>query len=93
MTLRDRLAEVLPPSQLSVAESVLDGHSRDLAYHDAHAPDVVVFPESTADVARVLAWADAESVPVTPFGAGTSLEGHVIPVAGGISLGTLNSAM
>jgi D-lactate dehydrogenase (cytochrome) len=86
MTLLDRLADVLPPSQLSVADSVLDGHSRDLAYHDPHAPDVVVFPESTADVARVLAGANAESVPVTPFGAGTSLEGHVIPVAGGISL-------
>ena len=86
MTLRDRLAEVLPPSQLSVAESVLDEHSRDLAYHEARLPDVVVYPESTADVARVLAWANAESVPVTAFGAGTSLEGHVIPVAGGISL-------
>jgi D-lactate dehydrogenase (cytochrome) len=34
----------------------------------------------------VLAWADAERIPVVPFGAGTSLEGHVIPIHGGISL-------
>ena len=40
---------------------------------------MVVFPESTDEVARVLAFASAEGVPVVPFGAGTSLEGHVIP--------------
>ncbi|HUP31753.1 MAG TPA: FAD-linked oxidase C-terminal domain-containing protein [Gaiellaceae bacterium] len=86
MDVRARIAELLPSSQLSVSPSDLEAHSRDLSYHPARRPDVVVYPESTADVARVLAWASAEAVPVTPFGAGTSLEGHVIPVAGGISL-------
>ncbi len=42
--------------------------------------------ETTEDVSRVLALASEHRVPVTPFGAGTSLEGHVIPVCGGISL-------
>jgi D-lactate dehydrogenase (cytochrome) len=86
MTLTDRIARVLPRSQVSASAAILDAHSRDLSFHDARRPDVVVYPESTTDVARLLAWANEASVPVTPFGAGTSLEGHVIPVRGGISL-------
>jgi D-lactate dehydrogenase (cytochrome) len=84
---RDQLVELLGDERrVSTGESVLDHHSGDLSYHARHAPDVVVFPESTEDVARVLAWANEERVPVVPFGAGTSLEAHVIPTHGGISL-------
>jgi D-lactate dehydrogenase (cytochrome) len=61
-------------------------HGEDLTYHPPHDPDAVVYPESTAEVARVLAYANEHGIPVVPFGAGTSLEGHVIPTAGGISL-------
>ena len=61
-------------------------HGQDLTYHPPHDPDAVVYPESTAEVARVLAYANEHGIPVVPFGAGTSLEGHVIPTAGGISL-------
>ena len=87
MSLRAALLEVLPDEQRVVdGDSVLDQHGRDLSLHAPRRPDVVVFPESTDEVARVLAFASAEGVPVVPFGAGTSLEGHVIPVAGGISL-------
>ncbi|MCP9486016.1 MAG: FAD-binding protein [Gaiellaceae bacterium MAG52_C11] len=86
MTLRKLLAAFLPESQLGAGASVLDGHSSDLSYHEPCHPDAVVYAESTEDVSRILAWANAEVVPVTAFGAGTSLEGHVIPVAGGISL-------
>lgn len=49
-------------------------------------PDAVVFAESTADVSRVLAAADERGVPVTPYAAGTSLESHVTPTDGGVSL-------
>ena len=49
-------------------------------------PDAVVFAETTEEVAAVLRLAHAHGLPVTPFGAGTSLEGHVTPVKGGISL-------
>jgi len=65
---------------------VLDQHAADLSYHPARRPDVVVFPESTAEVASVLAYANGAGTPVVAFGAGTSLEGHVIPLHGGISL-------
>ena len=87
MSIRAALLEVLPDEQRVVdGDSVLEQHGRDLSLHAPRRPDVVVFPESTDEVARVLAFASAEGVPVVPFGAGTSLEGHVIPVAGGISL-------
>ena len=87
MSLRAALLDVLPDERRVVdGASVLDQHSRDLSQHEPRRPDVVVFPESTEEVARVLAFASAEGVPVVAFGAGTSLEGHVIPVAGGISL-------
>jgi D-lactate dehydrogenase (cytochrome) len=61
-------------------------HGEDLTYHPPHEPEAVVYPESTAEVARVLAYANEHGIPVVPFGAGTSLEGHVIPTEGGISL-------
>src|SRR3954454_11248377 len=61
-------------------------HGEDLTYHPAHEPDAVVYPENTEEVARVLAYANEQRIPVVAFGAGTSLEGHVIPTSGGISL-------
>ena len=53
---------------------------------DESLPDAVVWPESTADVSRVLAAADERGVPVTPFAAGSGLEGAATPVEGGIAL-------
>jgi D-lactate dehydrogenase (cytochrome) len=81
--LRDTLDDA---SRVSIGDSDRDLHSEDMTFHPAHRPDVVVYPTSTEEVARVLALADAECIPVTPFGIGSSLEGHVIPMAGGISL-------
>jgi D-lactate dehydrogenase (cytochrome) len=72
--------------RVSTSVSVLEQHGQDLTYHAPRLPDAVVYPATTGEVARVLAWANRERVPVVPFGAGTSLEGHVIPVQGGISL-------
>jgi D-lactate dehydrogenase (cytochrome) len=83
---RDRLVSLLGEDGVSTGETVLDLHAGDLSYHPRRAPDVVAFPRTTEEVAKVLAWANEQRVPVVPFGAGTSLEGHVIPLRGGISL-------
>lgn len=83
-----RLRELLPADRICTGESVRRLHGEDLSFHPPCLPDVVVFVQSTAEVSSVLAFADAERVPVVPFGAGSSLEGHVLPVAGGISLDT-----
>ena len=61
-------------------------HGRDVSPHPARAPEVVVFPRSTADVRQVLRLANERGVPVVAFGLGTSVEGQIIPVGGGISL-------
>jgi D-lactate dehydrogenase (cytochrome) len=85
--LRDELLELVPdPTRVSDGESVRALHGEDLSHHARHLPDVVVFAAVTDEVSRVLAYASQRRIPVVPFGAGTSLEGHVIPVQGGISL-------
>jgi D-lactate dehydrogenase (cytochrome) len=73
-------------ARVSISESERALHASDITFHRPHLPDVVVYPTTTEDVAAVLAVAEQQRVPVTPFGAGSSLEGHVIPVAGGVSL-------
>jgi D-lactate dehydrogenase (cytochrome) len=88
VSIADDLGTLLGDGRVATGDSVLDQHAGDLTYHHPHRPDAVVFPESTEDVARLLEWADRERVPVVPYGAGTSLEGHVIPVDGGVSLDT-----
>jgi D-lactate dehydrogenase (cytochrome) len=87
VTLRDDLLELVADERrVTTSGSVLDQHAQDLSYHAPVEPEVVVFPESTDEVAAVLHYANEHAVAVTPFGAGTSLEGNVIPVRRGISL-------
>ena len=65
----------------------IENHGRAFfTYHSPHPPDAVVFPESREEVAEILRFADERGVPVVPYGAGSSLEGHTIPVQGGVSL-------
>ena len=84
--LHGALAAAIGPACVSYGDSERDLHAADLTFHTAHRPDLVVYAETTEAVSKVLALASEYRVPVTPFGVGTSLEGHVIPVRGGISL-------
>ncbi|MBR0651237.1 FAD-binding protein [Roseomonas terrae] len=72
--------------RLSVNASVREQHSHGEDTTTPTLPDAVAFVETTEEVSRLLALCHQHGVPVTPFGAGTSLEGHVNPVRGGISL-------
>ena len=74
--------------RISTGASVRDLHARDEAYAAPHLPDAVVFPESTEEVSRIMAACHAHRCPVVPFGIGSSLEGHVVPLQGGISIDT-----
>ncbi|WP_310257355.1 FAD-binding oxidoreductase [Fictibacillus barbaricus] len=67
-------------------ETILQQHSRDESYHTPVSPDVVVYPSSTEEISSIMSFANEHGIPVVPFGAGSSLEGHCIPVKGGISL-------
>jgi D-lactate dehydrogenase (cytochrome) len=71
----------------STAMAVREQHGRDeSSYTTVPPPAAVVFAESTADVAQVVTWAQEARVPVIPFGVGSSLEGHLLAVQGGISI-------
>jgi D-lactate dehydrogenase (cytochrome) len=61
-------------------------HGRSESHHGVHLPGGVVLAHSTEDAAAVVKLCAAHRTPVTPFGAGTSLEQNAAPVRGGISL-------
>ncbi|MBB3868654.1 FAD-binding protein [Parageobacillus toebii NBRC 107807] len=82
----DLLERIGDRERVTINETVLEQHSKGMAYHEPRKPDVVVFPRTAAEVSAVLSYANERRIPVTPFGAGTSLEGHIIPVQGGITL-------
>ena len=73
-------------TRISTSESVLEQHGRDESYHPLAPPDAVFYAESTDEVAHAVGVCAAARVPVIPFGAGTSLEGHVAALRGGISI-------
>ena len=64
----------------------LEAASHDASSEAAHRPDAVVWPLTTDEVVAVVRACGAEHVPLTPRGAGSSLEGNPIPVHGGIVL-------
>jgi D-lactate dehydrogenase (cytochrome) len=68
------------------AASVREHHSHGESYHAPAAPDVVCFPQTTDEVVQILEISRTFQLPVIPFGAGTSLEGHVHAVRGGITI-------
>lgn len=72
--------------RVSTAPADLLAHGRDEGYPDTHPPRAVVFAQSEADVLAALRFAREHGLPVTPYAAGSGLEGNAVPVAGGISL-------
>ena len=79
-------ARALLGDRLTTNAALLEQHSHGEDAQPRHLPDAVAFIESGAEAAALLKLCHQHGVPVTPFGAGTSLEGHVTPVRGGISL-------
>ena len=79
--LKERFGE-----RFSAAEAVRAHHGKDESSFAPAPPDAVVFAESTEDVAETVRQCHAHRVPVIAFGVGTSLEGHVIAVHGGICI-------
>ena len=70
----------------TTALAVREQHGRDESPFDVRPPDAVVFCESTDEVAAIVSLADRHAVPVIPYGVGSSLEGHLLAVQGGISI-------
>ncbi len=79
----DRLLPLLG-DRLTRGAALREQHSRGEGVPDAGLPDMVAFPESNEDVAAIAAACSANGVPIVPFGTGTSLEGHVAALEGGV---------
>ncbi len=73
-------------SRTSDAEIVREHHGHGEAYHRPANPDVVCFPTTTAEVSEIMKISATHGIPVIPFGAGTSLEGQVNAIRGGITI-------
>jgi D-lactate dehydrogenase (cytochrome) len=72
--------------RVSVSEAVREHHSHGESWHAPGVPDAVVFPVSTAEVAEVVRICARHGTPIVPFGMGSSLEGHVNAIHGGVSI-------
>jgi D-lactate dehydrogenase (cytochrome) len=66
--------------------AVREHHSHGESYHTPAAPDIVCFPQTTAEVAAIVKIAATYRLAIVPFGAGTSLEGHVNAIRGGVTI-------
>ena len=72
--------------RVTTSEAACEHHATDLSYHPVAMPDAVAYPRSTEEVSQIVRACAARNVPIVPFGTGTSLEGHLAALRGGVSL-------
>ncbi len=65
---------------------ILHRHGKDESFHQAMPPDLVVYPETNAQVSEIVRRCSERRCPVIPFGTGTSLEGHIAALQGGVCI-------
>ena len=76
--------------RLVTSKAVRIQHSHDESWHVPNSiPDAVIFPESSNEVSIILKFANERRIPIIPFGAGTSLEGQVHALKGGITINSI----
>ena len=81
--------------RVTTSASVREHHGKDESYFPYALPDAVVYPHSTEEVRDVVNICRRHGVPMIPFGVGTSLEGHVLAIEGGVTidLSQMNSVL
>lgn len=84
-SLLDALRQLLR-DRFSTSAAVCAHHGKDESYHSPYAPDAVAFAHSTEEVAAIVKLCADHKTPVIAFGTGTSLEGHVAALAGGVCI-------
>src|SRR5215213_9056680 len=88
MGLEEDLIAALDAERVSTGNDDRRRHGTDESWHPPAAPDFVVYPRSTEECAAVVRLCKRHETPIVPFGAGTSLEGHVAALEGGVSVDT-----
>ncbi|MEM1299525.1 MAG: FAD-linked oxidase C-terminal domain-containing protein [Pseudomonadota bacterium] len=88
MSIQSAIAALQPlfGDRLSTGDSVRDQYGRNEAWYPVTPPDAVIWPETTEEVATIAQTCNEHGCPIVAWGAGTSLEGHIVPVQGGITL-------
>lgn len=86
MNWKDQLDDELSGIRYSFSESERAKFSRDESSHLPVEPDVICYPTSTEQIVQIIHFASTHSVPITPYGAGSGLDGAAIPLHKGISL-------
>ncbi|MGR3765955.1 FAD-binding oxidoreductase [Rossellomorea sp. NS-SX7] len=82
----EKLKDLIGAERVSTSEGELFRHSKDESFHDPVQPETVVFPESTQMVKDIVDFARERKLTITPYGAGSGLDGLAIPVSRGISM-------
>jgi D-lactate dehydrogenase (cytochrome) len=87
-SLESALAELrlLLGSRVTNSTSQREHHSHGESYHKPALPDIVCFPSETSEVSAIMQISARHRIPVIPFGAGTSVEGHVNAIRGGLAI-------
>ncbi|HLG89358.1 MAG TPA: FAD-linked oxidase C-terminal domain-containing protein [Alphaproteobacteria bacterium] len=80
-----RIREVVG-DRLTTAMAVREHHGTDSSWHEPHPPEAVVFARSTDEISRIMRICNETRTPVIPFGAGTSMEGHITAPHGGVCI-------
>ena len=86
----EELQARLTEGQVSTSQSVLEQHGRDENFPEVRPPLAVAYAESSADVQATLEWCRTQHLPLIPFGAGTSLEGALVPARPDLSVLSLD---
>lgn len=82
----DALRSLLADDRVSTSKALCEQHGTDESYHKAQAPDVVIFTLSTEEVSNVVKLCAKHKIPIIPYGTGTSLEGHIAALHGGVCI-------
>ncbi len=86
----EQLQALLGDGKVSTSPSVLEQHGRDENFPEVRPPLAVAYAESREDVQTVLEWCRTQRIPLIPFGAGTSLEGALVPAHPGVPVLSLD---
>ena len=84
-TLHTELVTLLG-ERVSNSDAIRAHHGHDESCHEDALPDLVVWPHSTAEVSAIARLCHAHQIPMIPYGAGSSVEGHTLAIHGGVCI-------
>src|SRR5215218_4859721 len=82
----DDLTAALGADRVQTGDDIRRLHGTDSSFHPPAPPDAVVFPESVDECLEIVRTCIRHETPMVPFGAGSSLEGHIMALRGGVSI-------